>query len=155
MRKVLFIPESKLVRDLLREFQDRKLHIAIVLDEYGGTAGLVTIEDILEELVGEIRDEYDPAAPLELRRIDERTVEVDARMRIDEINHELDIELPEDEDYETIGGYVFSRFGKIPTVGERCEHENVGIQVIEAEARRVLRLRVCVTPVAKDNGAGR
>lgn len=155
MRKVLFVPESKPVRSLLREFQDQKLHIAVVLDEYGGTAGLVTIEDILEELVGEIRDEYDPAAPVELRRIDEQTVEVDARMRIDEINHELDIELPEDEDYETIGGYVFSRFGKIPKVGERCEHENVGIQVIEAEPRRVVRLRVQITPNVKDNGAER
>jgi len=142
MRKVLFIPESKHVRELLREFQEQKVHIAIVLDEYGGTAGLVTIEDILEELVGEIHDEYDPSAPVELKRIDEATVEVDARMRIDDLNDELNIDLPEDEDYETIGGFVFSRLGKIPKVGERFAHEDMAIDVIDAEPRRVTRLRL-------------
>ena len=148
MRKVLFIPEAKLVRDMLREFQDQKLHIAVVLDEYGGTAGLVTIEDILEELVGEISDEYDPTAPAELKRIDEHTVELDARMRIDDVNHELKIELPEDEDYETIGGFVFSQLGKVPKVGEGCQHENVTIEVIGAEPRRVTRVRLEVqTPL--------
>jgi CBS domain containing-hemolysin-like protein len=153
MRKVLFIPESKLVRELLREFQEQKLHIAVVLDEYGGTAGLVTIEDILEELVGEIRDEYDPTAPAELKLIDEGTAEVDARMRIDDLNDQLDIELPEDEDYETIGGFVFSRMGKIPKVGERYEHDNVAIQVIAAEARRIIRLRLSVAPQSPRNGS--
>ena len=146
MRKVLFIPESKLVRELLREFQEEKVHIAIVLDEYGGTAGLVTIEDILEELVGDIVDEYDPSAPMEPKRIDEQTVEVDARMRIDDLNDQLDIELPDDGDYETIGGFVFSRLGRIPKVGETCEYANVGIQVIGAEPRRITRLRLSITP---------
>ncbi len=146
MRKVLFVPESKPGRDLLREFQTQKVHIAVVLDEYGGTAGLVTIEDILEELVGEITDEYDAAAPAELRRIDDRTVEVDARMRIDNLNDELDVQLPEDEDYETIGGFVFSTLGKVPETGERCAYQNVGIQVIAAEPRRILRLRLEITP---------
>jgi CBS domain containing-hemolysin-like protein len=144
MRKVLFIPESKPVRQLLREFQAQKVHIAAVLDEYGGTAGLVTIEDILEELVGEIRDEYDPTAPAELKRIDERTVEVDARMRIDDLNDELDVELPEDGDYETIGGFVFSRMGKIPKVGERCNQGKVAIVVIASEPRRITRLRLTI-----------
>lgn len=153
MRKVLFIPESKHVRDLLREFQAQKLHIAIVLDEYGGTAGLVTIEDILEELVGEIRDEYDPAAPAELKRIDQATVEVDARMRIDDLNDELNIELPEDGDYETIGGFVFSEMGKIPKVGERCAKDNVSIVVIGAEARRVTRLRLTIASAPIDSPA--
>lgn len=153
MRKALFIPESKPVRELLREFQTQKVHMAIVLDEYGGTAGLVTIEDILEELVGEIADEYDPAQPAELKRIDERTVEVDARMRIDDLNDQLDIELPEDEDFETIGGFVFSRMGKIPKVGEQCEHGNIGIRVIGAEARRVTRLRLDITPEAEGSQA--
>ena len=152
MRKVLFIPESKLIRDLLREFQAQKIHIAVVLDEYGGTAGLVTIEDILEELVGEIRDEYDDADPVELKRIDESTVEVDARMRIDDLNDELNLDLPEDGDYETIGGFVFSRLGKIPQVGECYEADTVGIEVIEAEPRRIRRLRLSVhtTPAPKD-----
>ena len=136
---------------MLHEFQEKKVHLAVVLDEYGGTAGLVTIEDILEELVGEIVDEYEPEEPAAIRRIDERTVEVDARMRIDDLNDELNVELPEDEDYETIGGFVFSTLGKIPKVGERCQHDNVGIQVIAAEPRRITRLRLNIAPA---NGEG-
>ncbi len=97
--------------------------------------------------MGEIRDEYDRAGPVELKRIDERTVEVDARMRIDDLNDELHLELPEDGDYETIGGLVFSRMGRIPKVGEQCKQENVTIQVIAAEARRLTRLRLDITPV--------
>lgn len=153
MRRVSFIPETKPLRALLKEFQEQKVHIAVVLDEYGGTAGLVTIEDILEELVGEIADEYDPAAPVPLKRIDEETVEVDARFRIDELNYELNIELPEDEDYETVGGFVFSKLGRIPKVGERCAHDNVNIQVIAAEPRRIRRVRVHIDAQAT-NGRG-
>ncbi|MFQ5591865.1 MAG: hemolysin family protein [Phycisphaerae bacterium] len=153
MREVYFIPETKLVRDLLREFQARKLHMAIVLDEYGGTAGLVTIEDILEELVGEIVDEYETPPPAEFVTIDEHTAEVDARMRIDDLNDQLNLELPEDQDYETIGGFVFSAFGRIPKVGEQCSHANVGIQVIAAEPRRVLRLRLRTTSASDSDHA--
>ncbi len=153
MRAVLFIPESKPVRALLREFQREKVHIAVVLDEYGGTAGLVTIEDILEELVGEITDEYETSEPAALQRIDERTVEVDARMRIDDLNDELRIRLPEDGDFETIAGFVFSTFGKIPAVGERCEHDNVGILVVAAEPRRVTRVRLRIDPTNGDRRA--
>lgn len=149
--KALFIPESKHVRDLLREFQAQQVHIAIVLDEYGGTAGLVTIEDIVEELVGEIADEYEKERPAELKRLDEHTVEVDARMRIDDLNDELNLHLPEDGDYETIGGLVFSTLGKIPDVGETCAHDNVAIRVLAAEARRVTRLRLKISP-PEENG---
>ncbi|MFQ5413887.1 MAG: hemolysin family protein, partial [Phycisphaerae bacterium] len=151
MRKVSFIPETKHVRDLLHEFQEQKVHIAVVLDEYGGTAGLVTIEDILEELVGEIVDEYEAAEPAPMKRIDDCTVEVDARMRIDDLNHELDTRLPEDGDYETIGGFVFSTLGKVPTIGEECAHHNIAIQVIGAEPRRVTRLKLHITR-SSDNG---
>lgn len=146
MRKVPFIPETKRVRDLLHEFQERKAHMAVVLDEYGGTAGLVTIEDILEELVGDIMDEYEPHEPSSLKRIDAQTVEVDARMHIDDLNDELDIQLPEDGDYETIGGFIFSTLGKVPRVGEQCTHENIAIQVIDAEPRRVKRVRLYIAP---------
>jgi len=146
MRKALFIPESKLVRDLLREFQKQKVHIAIVLDEYGGTAGLVTIEDILEELVGEIGDEYETTAPATLKRIDETTFEVDAGMRIYDLNDQLNVMLPDDRDYETVGGFVFSTMGKIPKVGECCQFDNIGIQVLAAEPRRITRLLVKVAP---------
>ena len=145
MHSGLFIPETKNLRDLLHQFQSQKVHMAIVLDEYGGTAGLVTIEDILEELVGEIADEYDRDEPAPMTRIDEDTVDIDARMRVDELNEELDIHLPDDDDYETIGGFVFSAMGRIPVAGERCTHENVEIQVISAEPRRINRLRLHVT----------
>ena len=153
MRKALFVPESKPVREMLREFQARKVHIAIVLDEYGGTAGMVTIEDILEELVGEIEDEYEETAPAELKRIDDHTVEVDARMRIDDLNDQLDIQLPEDENYETIGGFVFSTLGKVPEIGDHCEHNQIGIQVIAAEPRRILRVRLKIGKTADENVA--
>jgi CBS domain containing-hemolysin-like protein len=151
MRTALFIPESKNLRDLLHEFQNQKVHMAIVLDEYGGTAGLVTIEDILEELVGEIADEYDPDEPAAMTRIDENTVDIDARMRVDELNERLDIHIPETEDYDTIGGFVFSTMGRIPTAGEQCAYDLVEIKVIDAEPRRINRLRLHVQRNARNN----
>jgi len=146
MRPAYFVPESKLLRDLLHEFQDQKLHIAIVLDEYGGTAGIVTIEDILEELVGEITDEYEKTPAESYRKIDDHTFEVDARMYIDDVNEELGIELPEDEDYDTIGGFVFSHLGYIPKVGESFEHNNLRISVTAAGPRVVKKLRIQKKP---------
>lgn len=151
MRKPQFIPETKSVRELLREFQERKVHIAIVLDEYGGTAGLVTIEDILEELVGDITDEYDATAPQELKRLDDSTVEVDARMRIADLNDQLNLELPEDMDYETLGGFVFSTLGKIPTVGEHFQADGMTIHVVAAEPRRITRLRLVFAAPAESS----
>lgn len=155
MRKALFIPESKPVRELLREFQKRKLHIAVVLDEYGGTAGLVTIEDILEEVVGELADEYEVAEPEPIKQINEQTFEVDARVRIDELNERLQIEVPEHADYETIGGFVFSTLGKIPKVGETFQRDAFSLQVIGAEPRRVTRVLLTITsPNETRNGNG-
>jgi CBS domain containing-hemolysin-like protein len=146
MRKVPFVPEAKRISDLLQELRQQKVHLAIVLDEYGGTAGLVTIEDILEELVGEIRDEYEDPEPDPIRRIDEHTLEADARVHIDEVNEELGIELPEGDDYDTVGGFVFSTMGKIPAAGEEMWHENVRLRVIDAEERKINRLRIEVVP---------
>ncbi len=146
MRKAPFVPETKLLRDLLHEFQESKVHIAVVLDEYGGTAGLVTIEDILEELVGEITDEYEPPEPEPIIRIDEHTVEVDARAHIDELNHELKIGLPDDEGYETVGGFVFSTLGKIPATGEQFQHADLTITIVDAEERKINRVRLRTTP---------
>jgi len=147
MREAYFVPETKSLRELLHDFQNRKLHIAIVLDEYGGTAGIVTIEDILEELVGEIVDEYEEAAGEALRRLDEHTVEVDARMYIDDLNKEFDVELPEDEDYDTIGGFVFSHLGYIPKTGNTFDYENLKFVISSAEARRIKRVRIRKMPV--------
>jgi len=144
MRVAPYVPETKTLNELLREFRANKVQIAIVLDEYGGTAGLVTIEDILEELVGEIDDEYDQKPPPAMNRLDADTLEVDARVHIDEINEELEIELPEEEDYETIGGFVFATLGKIPAAGEEFRHENIRVEVVDAETRKIKRLRLHV-----------
>jgi magnesium and cobalt exporter, CNNM family len=146
LRKPFFVPESKKLRSLLHNFQNQKVHVAVVLDEYGGTAGLVTIEDILEELVGEIVDEYEPPQPEPIKKIDEYTIEVDARYEVDELNDELDISIPEDEDYETIGGFIFAKLGHIPMTGETFEHENLQFTVIDAGERKINRLRIVITP---------
>ncbi len=150
MRAVPFVPDNKPVDDLLEEFKDRKVHMAIVLDEYGGTSGLVTIEDIIEELVGEIADEYEAPEAVMLKRIDDRVVEVDARMRVDDLNDELDISLPLHDDYETVGGLVFSKLGHIPKTGEQCHHDNVEIRVIAAEPRRINRVRLEIVSSTED-----
>ena len=142
MRKAYFVPETKRLRVLLHEFQTQKLHIAVVLDEYGGTAGIVTLEDILEELVGEITDEYEETPPEPIRIIDQNTIEADARTSIDDVNDEFDLDLPEDEDYETIGGFVFSRLGYIPKANESFDHENLKFTIASAEDRRIKRIRI-------------
>lgn len=151
LRKVPFIPESKLLRDLLHDFQEQNVHLAIVLDEYGGTAGIVTIEDILEELVGEITDEYETPEPEPVQRLDETTAIVDARVSIEELNDEMEIQLPESDDYETVGGFVFSHLGKIPQSGEEFDYENVRIRVLEAEPRRVRLLQIKLLTEALDS----
>ena len=112
------MPETKAVDDLLQLFQQSRTHIAIVLDEYGGVSGLVTIEDVLEEIVGEIDDEYDSEVEAEIRKIDDDTCEALGRAHVDEINALMGFDLPEDEDFDTIGGFVFAEFGRVPTVGE-------------------------------------
>ncbi len=142
MRKVYFVPETKPLRALLHEFQNQKLHIAIVLDEYGGTAGIVTLEDILEELVGEITDEYEETPPEPIKKIDQNTIETDARTYIDDLNDEFELNLPEDEDYETIGGFVFSRLGYIPKANESFDYENLKFTIASAEARKIKRIRI-------------
>lgn len=146
MRKVPFVPETKRIPDLLTELREKKVHLAIVVDEYGGTAGLVTIEDIIEEIVGDIADEYEIPTPDTIRRIDDRTVEVDARVHIDELNGELGIELPEDKDYDTIGGFLFSEMGKIPAAGEEMCYRNVRFSILDAEDRKINRLRIQIVP---------
>jgi len=142
IRKAYFVPESKPLRVLLHEFQNQKLHIAVVLDEYGGTAGVVTLEDILEELVGEITDEYEETPPEPIKKIDQNTIEADARTYIDDLNDQLELNLSEDEDYETIGGFVFSRLGYIPKTGENFDYENLKFTITSAEARRIKRIRI-------------
>jgi len=140
MRPPYFVPETKRVEDLLRELQIKKRHIAIVVDEYGGTAGLVTIEDILEEIVGEIWDEYDQEAEPIVREGDGVVIAM-GKTDVDEISRALGVDLQE-EGFETIGGLVFNTLGRIPKSGESFEHRGVRIDILEADQRRVRKVRV-------------
>ncbi|MCZ6602870.1 MAG: hemolysin family protein, partial [Planctomycetota bacterium] len=144
MRKPLFIPETKFVSDLLREFQASKIHMAIVVDEYGGTSGIVTIEDLIEEIVGEIQDEYDADEEVPLKRIADDTVDVDAKFHIDELNRELGLDIPEGDGFETLGGFVFSHLGKIPRVGDNFHHGAVEFTILDADERRINRLKLVI-----------
>ena len=148
LRPALFVPESKPVRDLLKELIRQKVHIAMVADEYGGTAGVVTIEDIVEEVFGEIQDEYElpEDGPPEIS-VDEgaRTAEADARATIYDANHALmpiNIEIPEGNEYDTLGGFVMATLGHIPIAGETVEGEGFVATVLEAEPTRVLKLKI-------------
>lgn len=146
MHTVYYIPETKKVNELLRELQKKRQHMTIVLDEYGGTAGLVTIEDLLEEIVGEIFDEYDLEEVL-IERIDGNNVRVDARADLDEINEFLEINLPEEYEYETIGGFVYNLAGKVPVAGEKVEYENLVFTVETLAGRRISKILITKKPI--------
>ncbi|MEM1444670.1 MAG: hemolysin family protein [Planctomycetota bacterium] len=158
VRDAFVVPETKPVQDLLAEFRQKKVHLAIVLDEYGGTAGLVTIEDILEEIVGEIHDEYEPEP-------DDPTIDVapdalsatmDARLHIDELNDALGLDLPEDEDFETVAGFVVATLGHIPNAGESFTTEDgVTFTADEAEKTKVLRVSVAKSVVTATESTSR
>ncbi|NCO65300.1 MAG: hemolysin [Candidatus Aquicultor secundus] len=140
MRLAYYVPESKKVDELLRELQKKRLHIAVVVDEYGGTAGLVTIEDLLEEIVGEIFDEYDLEETL-VEFIDERTIRMDARVNINEANEILNTSLSRDN-VDTIGGFVYSLIGRIPTAGETVRFEDLTFKVEKVIGRRISKILV-------------
>lgn len=143
LRKPVFVPETKRVDDLLQMFQQMRTHIAVVLDEYGGVSGLVTIEDVLEEIVGEIVDEYDPEQIEEIQRIDVDACEALGRAHVDEINVMMGMELPEDGDFDTIGGFVFTELGRVPQQGETVVWQNqVKVSVLEVSKRRIERVKV-------------
>ncbi len=143
IRKPVFVPQTKPVDDLLQMFQQLRTHIAIVLDEYGGVSGLVTIEDVLEEIVGEIEDEYDEAAVQEIQLLGDDTCEALGRAHVDEINAKMRLELPEDGEFDTIAGFVFTELGRVPMVGESILwQDQVRIEVVEASKRRIERVRI-------------
>ncbi|MCD5398022.1 hemolysin family protein [candidate division NPL-UPA2 bacterium] len=141
IRTPYFVPETKKVDELLREFQKKKIHLAIVVDEYGGTAGLVTLEDLLEEIVGEIEDEYDEERE-EIKILEEGVALIDGRMDIGEVNERLSINLPEKEGVETVAGFVVDYLGRVPQTGEELTYENLLISVVEAERRRVVKMKI-------------
>jgi CBS domain containing-hemolysin-like protein len=142
LREPYFIPETKPIDVLLQEFQHAQHHMAIVLDEYGGVSGLVTMEDILEEIVGEIEDEYDKGLVDGVRQVEAGIYDVLGNVHLDEINERLKLTLPEDGDFDTIGGYVFTELGHVPQVGEELALGNTRITVMEVTQRRILRVRI-------------
>jgi CBS domain containing-hemolysin-like protein len=139
LRPATFVPETKRVADLLKEFQQKQTQIAIIVDEYGGTAGLATIEDLLEEIVGEIRDEYDVETEPVTEEPDGSWV-FSGKVNFDEVRERLDVEV-EPEGFETVGGYVLTRVGRVPTAGETFELDGMQVEVLEAERRRIHRVR--------------
>ena len=142
MRSTFFIPETKRISELLREFQRKKVHLAIVIDEYGGTAGLVTIEDLLEELVGEIQDEYD----IETKKmvvVGEETVLADGRLEIDELEDYFHVSLKgDDDDYETVGGLIFTLLERVPQKGEKIDHKDLQFTIEKVDERRIHRVKI-------------
>ena len=156
LRPPVLVPESMTVDDLLHEFQRRKVHIAVVLDEYGGTAGLVTIEDLLEEIVGEIQDEYDVEEPM-VERLSEHEARVDGRADVDEILElfDLDLQLEDEDEYDTVGGLVYHRIGGVPAPGDSVDVDGLRLTVESTDGRRVGKVLVTrmlerATPVPED-----
>jgi CBS domain containing-hemolysin-like protein len=148
LRQPIFVPETKPIHALLQELQRSRNHMVVVLDEYGGVSGLVTMEDVLEEIVGEIVDEYDPAHVEGVHELGPGVCEALGRVHIDEINERLGLGLPEDADYDTIGGFVFNELGHVPTAGEDLIWQNVRITVLDATRRRIERVRIEVLDAA-------
>ncbi|AHH10212.1 Hemolysin [Borrelia coriaceae ATCC 43381] len=140
MRKVMFVPESKKIDSLLKEFQENHVHIAIVVDEYGGVAGLVTLEDILEEIVGDIQDEFDNELD-EIVPLDDGSYLCTARVLIEDLNEKLGLSLP-DGDFDTLGGFVYDLFGRIPLKNEKIEYNNLTFTIKNMHQRNIKVIKI-------------
>jgi len=138
-REILIIPENKFISDLLSDFTSTKNQIAAVVDEHGGIAGIVTVEDIIEEIVGEIYDEFDESPTPELIKINDNTLNISTQMDIDDINERFDLDIP-NEDFQTLGGYVFGLLGREPEIGDKVEDRNLSFEVIELDGIRISRV---------------
>jgi putative hemolysin len=154
LRPPVFVPESMTVDDLLHEFQRRKVHIAIVLDEYGGTAGLVTIEDLLEEIVGEIQDEFDTEEPMVVKLSDDEA-RVDGRANIDDLTDLFDtnLELEDEDESDTVGGLIYHRIGGVPSPGDQVSVDGLTLTVESTDGRRVGKVLVVRRPADEEEGA--
>ncbi len=141
-RDVLYAPESQGIGDLLEAMRQQQVHMAIVVDEYSGVSGLVTLEDILEEIVGDISDEYDHTDLSLWRQHTDGCTEVDARFHLDDLNEEFGYSFPEDEEFDTIGGFVMSCFGRIPIAGDEYFWNDLKLTVLEADERRIVKVRI-------------
>jgi CBS domain containing-hemolysin-like protein len=142
LRPAMFVPETKPLRHLLNDFRNYKTQMAIVLDEYGGVTGLVTIEDVLEELVGEIVDEHEPSEPAMFKKLPDGSAEADARLPVSELNHNMGLNIPEDAGFETLGGFLMNCLGRIPEKGACHDVEGYKFTVIDAAPNRINRVRI-------------
>jgi gliding motility-associated protein GldE len=141
VREAYFVPEQKKIDDLLRHFQKERIHMALVVDEYGGIAGLVTLEDVIEEIVGEIQDEYDEEQPM-IETIDESTFVVDGRMDLEDLNDELHLNLPTEEGAETISGFILNLTGEMPQLNQTVQYDGCIFTVEEIDRNRILKVRI-------------
>ena len=146
LRPVIFIPESKTLEDLLTEFQEKRMQMAVVIDEYGGVSGLVTVEDLVEEIVGELHDEFDRGES-EIRKISDTEYYMDAGIDIDEITQTIGVPF-EGEGFDTIGGFVLHQLGKIPSPGDEFSYNGLNIQVISTLGRRLKSLKITTTELS-------
>ena len=150
IRSAYFVPETKSIIEILKEFRTLKVHIAMVLDEYGGVVGLVTIEDLIEEIVGEIRDEYDDEEDSFFKKIADNEYEVDAMTDIETINKDLGLNLPISEDYESLGGLIVTTTGKICEVGDEVQIDNIYLKVLEVDKMRVSKVFIRILEEEKE-----
>ena len=140
IREAYFVPETKALVEMLEEFKKKHIHMAIVLDEYGGTSGIITIEDLIEEIVGDINDEFDIEHDEEIKKVADNKYIIDAMLDVEFLNEELSIDLPVSEDYDSLGGYIYSVLGRVPLEKDTITHDNgkVEIRVLEVDNRRIV-----------------
>ena len=143
LRPAYFIPETRRVEELLKEFKAKKSHMAIVIDEYGATAGLLTIEDILEEIVGEIQDEYDISEKI-FEEVDKNTISVDAKIDIEKIEQRFDVEIPEGK-YQSVGGFIINLVGRVPAAGEEISFGPLRMEIESANERKIDKVKITRT----------
>jgi len=141
MRAPFFVPETKKIEELLKDFKTRRIHLAIAVDEFGGTSGLITIEDLIEEIIGDIQDEYDLEESLFYHE-GEGSYLVDARLSLSELEEHLDLEITDNEEVDTVGGYLCHLFGHVPASGEMIEDAGLRMTVLEADERRITQVRL-------------
>ncbi|PLX91948.1 MAG: HlyC/CorC family transporter [Desulfuromonas sp.] len=150
MRDPYFVPETKNIEELLREFRTQRVHMAIAIDEYGGTSGLITIEDLIEEIIGDIQDEYDVEEEW-LQPQEDGSFLVDGRLNVEDLEEEFDLEIPR-EKFDTIGGYLFNLFGHVPKADEEIEDSGLLMTIVSADERKISKVRVQRAPSRDESG---
>jgi CBS domain containing-hemolysin-like protein len=153
LHKAFFVPETKHIDDLFREFQSKHVHIAIVVDEYGGTSGIVSLEDIIEEIVGDIQDEFDNEKE-DIIKLGERAWLCDARVNMEDLSKSLGIALPAEE-FDTLGGFVFDLFGKIPTKNEKTSYNNLDFIVHDIDGRKINSIKIIIQAENREKNESR